>query len=271
MKVFAVIGDPIDHSLSPTMHNWIFNILELDAEYKKIKVNINELPKIIQQMKEKKIDGINVTIPYKKNIMHYLDDVNTRAKSIGAVNCLISADSKIIGNNTDWYGFTMSMKKNNIDLSNKEIVVLGAGGAAKSIIFSLKQMGVKKIDILNRTLENALPLQNDYISVYNMPEAARVIKPTSIIINTTSVGMHNNESPIDYKLINQNQIIIDIIYTPLQSRLLQLGEKIGAFTLNGLDMFINQGLASLDLWFGSSISTQVNLSDLKRYLKSQLC
>ena len=104
-----------------------------------------------------------------------------------------------------------------------------------------------------------------------MDNAEEIIKNDSIIINTTSVGMQSSQSPVDFGLIHKNQILIDIIYAPLETSILKFGNKIGAFTLNGLDMFINQGLASLDLWFGSSISKQVNLSDLKRYLKSQLC
>tara|TARA_Y100000590_G_scaffold31288_1_gene34616 strand:- start:1628 stop:2443 length:816 start_codon:yes stop_codon:yes gene_type:complete len=271
MKNFAVIGNPISQSLSPLMHNWIFNTLGLDAKYTKIQVSNNDVFKIIQQIKEEKWNGINVTIPYKKSIIQYLDSINTRAESIGSVNCIMKVDSKIIGNNTDWYGFIMLMKQNDIDLNNKSVVVLGAGGAAKAIIFSLIQMGIKKIDVLNRTIKKALELQNNYIFAHELDNAEKIIQNNSVIINTTSVGMCNNESPINYDLIHKDQIIIDIIYTPLRSKLLQFGETAGALTINGLDMFINQGLASLDLWFGSSISTQVNFSDIKRYLKSQLC
>ena len=141
----------------------------------------------------------------------------------------------------------------------------------KTKVFSNIEESIKKIDVLNRTIKKALEFQNNHIFAYELDNAENIIQNNSIIINTTSVGMYNNESPIGYDLIHKDQIIIDIIYTPLQSKLLQFGEKAGALTINGLDMFINQGIASLDLWFGSSISTQVNFSDIKRYLKSQLC
>ena len=271
MKHFAVIGDPIEHSMSPTMHRWIFDYLGMDAKYEKIKATINELPKIIQKMKNGDLDGINITIPLKEAVLTFLDEINTRAKSIGAVNCIMIADSKIIGNNTDWYGFSMALKSNNINLLDKEVIILGAGGSAKSILYALKCIGVKKIFLLNRTIEKAKLLQDNCISAHPLEDANEVIKTDSIIINTTSVGMQNKQSPINIKLITKNQILFDIIYSPLETSLLQCGKKRGALIVNGLDMFIYQGMASLDLWFGSSISTQVNFPKLKTYLESKLC
>ena len=116
MKHFAVIGSPVEHSLSPAMHQWVFDSLKLDAKYEKIKVSKNELPQIIKKMKNGGLDGVNITIPYKEKMIEHLDEVNQRAKSIGAVNCILKSGSKIIGNNTDWYGFSMSLKNNNINL-----------------------------------------------------------------------------------------------------------------------------------------------------------
>ena len=271
MKHFAVIGNPVDHSLSPAMHQWVFDSLNIDAEYKKIKLEENELPQIIQKVQNSELDGINITIPYKETIMEYLDDINERAMSIGAVNCILRSGSKIVGNNTDWYGFTMAMKKNDIDLQGRELIIIGAGGSAKSILYALKQMGVHKIFLLNRSIKKAQTLQNNYIIAHCLRDAKDIIKTDSIIINATSVGMQNNQSPVDFGLIHKNQIIIDIIYTPLETSILRFGQKIGALTVNGLDMFIHQGLASLDLWFGSSVSKQVNLPKLKTYLESELC
>ena len=117
MKHFAVIGNPVDHSLSPAMHQWIFDSLGIDAEYNKIKVEENELPKIIKKMNNGGLDGINITIPHKETVITYIDKINPRAKSIGAVNCIMKSDSGIIGNNTDWYGFSMLLKNNRVDIS----------------------------------------------------------------------------------------------------------------------------------------------------------
>ena len=132
-------------------------------------------------------------------------------------------------------------------------------------------MGVKKIFLLNRSINKAQMLQDDCIIAHHLDAAENIIKTNSIIINATSVGLQSSQTPIDFGLIHKNQILIDIIYTPLKTSILKLGHKIGAFTINGLDMFIHQGLASLDLWFGSSISRQVNFPKLKTYLESELC
>ena len=217
------------------------------------------------------MEGFNVTIPYKENIMEFLDEINPRAESIASVNCIIKSKSRIIGNNTDWYGFSVAMNTNQIDVSGKEIILLGAGGTGKSILYSLKQLGAIKIYLLNRTLKKAIELQDQNIIPYSLENAESVIKNDSIIINTTPVGMQSNQSPIDLGLIHKNQILIDVIYNPLETALLKLGNKIGAKTLNGLDMFIHQGLASLDLWFGESLSKQVNFTQLKTYLETKLC
>ena len=271
MKHFAVIGSPVDHSLSPAMHQWVFDSLKLDAKYEKIKVSNNELPKIIKKMQNGELDGVNITIPYKEMIIEHLDEVNQRAKSIGAVNCILKSGSKIIGNNTDWYGFSMVLKNNDINPIGREVIVLGAGGSAKSILYALRHMGVQKILLLNRSIKRAQVFHDECILAFCLDDADNIIKTDSIIINTTSVGMQSSQSPIDFGLIHKNQILIDIIYTPLKTGILEFGQKIGAITVNGLDMFIHQGLASLDLWFGSSVSTQVNFPKLKTYLESHLC
>ena len=271
MKHFCVIGNPIQHSLSPVMHKWVFESLKIDAKYEKIKLEQKELPKIIQKMRSGDLDGINITIPLKEAVLTFLDEINPRAKSIGAVNCIMISNSKVIGNNTDWYGFSMALKKNNINTLNREVIILGAGGSARSILYALKRIGVQKMFLLNRTIEKAKKLQDNSIFVHPLHDAKQIIKTDSIIINTTSVGMQNKQSPINFDLINKNQILFDIIYSPLETSLLQCGKKRGALTINGLDMFIYQGMASLDLWFGSSISTQVNFPKLKAYLESHLC
>ena len=271
MKKFAVIGNPIKHSLSPALHNWVFKSLGIDAEYEKKRIFQNELAGMIRDLDCGKLHGINVTIPHKENIMQHLHDINPHAKSIGAVNVIMKSGNKLVGNNTDWYGFTMALKKNGVDPSGKEVIVLGAGGAARSIIFSLKQSGIKKIVLLNRTLQKAEKLQDEIVFPSSLEDSVMVIKNDSVIINTTSVGMQSSQSPLDLGLLHENQILIDVIYTPLETAFLKFGKKIGAKTLNGLDMFIYQALASLDLWFGEDISKKVNFTHLKTYLENKLC
>ena len=169
------------------------------------------------------------------------------------------------------FGFSQAVNINKIDITGREVIVLGAGGTGKSILFSLKQLGAKQIIILNRTLHKAKELEDDIVISYSLDQNENVIKNDSIIINTTPVGMQTNQTPFDLGLLHQNQTLIDVIYTPLETAFLKLGNKIGAKTLNGLDMFIYQGLASMDLWFGESVSKQVNFTQIKSYLETNLC
>ena len=139
MKQFAVIGNPIEHSLSPDLHNYVYKLLSINALYKKKKVFHSELSQIMDDLRTGELNGVNVTIPHKENVIEYLDEINPRAKTIGAVNVIHKNGDKLFGNNTDWFGFTSALKKNGIKVSGKEVIVLGAGGTSKSIIFSLKQ------------------------------------------------------------------------------------------------------------------------------------
>ena len=271
MKKFAVIGNPILHSLSPAMHNWIFEKLKINAEYIKINIEPNQIPVVLNKIRTKELNGINVTLPYKQNIIEYLDDINIRASKMGTVNCIFELDSKLIGFNTDWYGFSKAIENNSIHFKNEKIILIGAGGTTKSIIFALKQLGVKKIFLFNRTLKNAKLLEDDIVMSYQIDCLNKFIDKYTIIINTTPLGMNEKDQLFDLNLLTKNHIIMDVIYTPLETSFLRQGNKIGATTINGLDMFMYQGLASLDLWFGEAISKSVNFEQLKTYLKTKLC
>ena len=271
MKKFAVIGNPVAHSLSPILHRFIFKQLGLKAIYEKIHVLDSELESIVNKIRNSELDGLNITIPYKSKIMRYLDQVNPRAKAIGAVNIVMVQNKTVIGNNTDWYGFTLALMKNKVNLSQKKIVIIGAGGVSCAVIFALKQIGVAKIHIFNRTFEKIAHLCDEVIYPHKIDELENIIQEDSIIINCTSVGMNSFDSPVDATLLNKNQTVIDTIYTPLKTKLILNSEDIGASTMTGLDMFIYQGLASLDLWLGESISNKVNFDDLKHHIESDLC
>lgn len=271
MKKFIVIGDPIENSLSPLLHNWVFQNLNFDASYDKIQVAESELSEYMNKIRSGELTGSNITIPYKSEIMQYVDVVNPRAKLIGAINHLMENNGKIIGNNTDWYGFVLALKKNNIDVNQKEVILLGAGGVSKGIIFALIQQGVSKVHLFNRTFEKISQLCDERIHPYKLRDLQNIIQNDSIVVNCTSVGMNTYDSLIDTGLLSKNQTIIDSIYTPLKTKLILDGESIGASTLAGLDMFIYQALASQDLWFGETISDKVNVNNLKRYIESNLC
>lgn len=266
MKYFAVIGDPIKHSLSPQLHEFVYDCLNIDASYTKIHVIQSELVYYVNQIRKGKLDGINVTIPHKTDILKYVDEVNPRAEAIGVANVVMLKNDKVIGNNTDWYGFVLALKKNKIDVCGKDVILLGAGGVSKAIIFALKQQGVSKIHLFNRTFKKISQLCDKIIHPHKIENLINCISKDSIIINCTSVGMNSDNLPLDSMLLDKHQTIIDTIYTPLKTKLVRDAENMGACTMTGLDMFIYQALASIDLWFGESISEKVDFRRLKKYL-----
>ena len=270
MKKFIVIGDPIKHSLSPYLNNWIFKKFNISAKYSKVCCDKTDLPKIFNQIKDDSINGINITIPYKELVLDFIDEINPRAQSIGAVNCIKKNNDKLIGYNTDWYGFSQLLVINKIDVLNKEIIIIGAGGVSRAILFSLIQMGVSNIKVFNRTILKGKNLENEIIKSFSLDDINNYIKQDSIIINCTSIGMNHDESPLLKELINNKQIIIDTIYNPYKTRLLKIGDIIGAKTINGLDMFIFQAVASLELWLNESINERLNFKEIKKYLKEML-
>ena len=270
MKHFTIIGNPVEHSMSPIMHSWIFQKTGIDAKYTKTHSTSDDLSTVIELMNSGELDGMNVTIPHKETVMEFLDEINPRAESIGSVNCIMTSSGKIIGNNTDWYGFSKMLEQNKINVTGKEVIILGSGGVAKAVIFALSQLRVKKISLLNRTLSRAQKLESDIISAQLLEHADKFIKDYSILINCTSIGMDDNYSPVSESLISRNQILVDIIYKPLETRFLEIGKLKGAKTVNGLDMFIYQGIASLELWLGEPLNDRVNFDQLKKYLEEQL-
>ena len=187
MKKFLVIGNPIEHSLSPKLHNYWIKSNNIDAIYEKKKLNKDELGDIVLQIKQKKIEGINVTVPFKKTIIPFLDELTAEAESTQSVNTLYLKDNKVIGHNTDIIGFETSIKKTNFNIFNKEVLILGAGGVVPSIILALKRMKVSKIKISNRTKKNAENLKELFknIEIIEWGEVPNF----DVIINATSIGL----------------------------------------------------------------------------------
>jgi len=256
---FAVIGQPITQSLSPVLHSEIFRQIGLNATYSAIEVSENELSHMLQRVKLGEFDGLNITLPYKSSVMTFLDEINTRAKIIGAINCVFQKSKRLVGNNTDWFGFLMAIQKHNISIAGKEALVLGAGGVARSVVFALKQAGAKQIRVFSRMTNRAQILTDDIVSVYQFDLLEKFVRPNSIIVNCTPIGMTDNNSPMDEKLFSNKQIIIDTIYTPEWTQFRKFGERAGAKTVNGLDMFVLQGIQSLELWLGRRILNTLNI------------
>src|SRR5210317_1224899 len=249
MKKFLVIGNPIEHSLSPKLHNYWIKSNNIDAIYEKKKLNKDELGDVVLKIKQKKIEGINVTVPFKKTIIPFLNELTAEAESTQSVNTLYLKDNKVIGHNTDIVGFETSIKKSKFNIFNKEVLILGAGGVVPSIIFALKKMKVSKIKISNRTKEKAENLKKLFknIEIIEWGEVPNF----DVIINSTSLGLKKNDYiNLDFSLISKNSLFYDIIYNPRETNFLKTGKKRGNITLNGKLMFIYQALSAFTIWHG---------------------
>ena len=247
MKKFLVIGNPIEHSLSPELHNYWIKKNNIDAIYEKQKLNDDQLEQYISKVKDKTIDGINVTIPFKKTIIPYLDEISTEAKSTQSVNTIYQKDNKVIGHNTDIFGFKTSIEKTEYDLENKEVLILGAGGVVPSIIFSLIKMKVSKVTISNRTKEKAENLKKIYKDLEIIKWGD--ISNFDMIINATSLGLKKEDNlNFDFSSISGNKFFYDVIYNPSETNFLKIGRELGNKTLNGKLMFIYQAVSAFKIW-----------------------
>jgi len=259
-KITGVIGHPIEHSMSPPMHNNAYKQLNMDYVYVAFHVQPEDIEKLITSAKTLGIRGLNVTIPHKTTIIPYLDEIDETAKKIGAVNTIQFKDNKAKGYNTDGIGAIKSIQEYTT-LQDKNILILGAGGASKAISFTLINENINSLTIANRTKENAEQLienikkQTNFtkIQYHTINDVDEIIEDMDIIINTTPIGMyphHEVKPPIKTDNINKNHIVMDIIYNPLETQLLKQSKENGAQTINGTSMLINQGLVSFEIFTG---------------------
>ncbi len=261
-KICYLIGYPVEHSLSPVMHNSAFQKLGLDYSYEAIPVEPQCLRAFVEEtLRKPKVRGANVTIPHKVEVIKFLDEVDSLAVEIGAVNTIVNDKGVLKGFNTDGIGALRALKEVYGPLEGKKIVLLGSGGAARAIGYYLVRE-VKAMVILNRTESKALALANDLKrSIFRFPveilgaglSEARLIKElrdTDVVINTTPVGMYPNvkNSPIHKSHLNNKMMVFDIVYNPLRTKLIIEATNVGAKTLNGLSMFVYQGAEAFKLW-----------------------
>jgi len=251
-KNFGIIGDPIKHSLSPFLHNYWFKKYNIDASYSTIEIDEKDLSSVVKKIKEKSLDGINITLPYKQKIIKHIDKVVNDADLTGSVNTLfLDNNGLIIGENTDVFGLQAAyLKEIDYDLSKKALI-LGAGGVSPSVILSLQKSGVKNISIINRTKEKCLFLKKKfkYLNVLSWENLESEIKKFDIIINATSLGLKGGQDfNVNFDNSKKSMIYIDTIYNPLETRTLKFLKEKGIKTFSGLDMFIYQGQKSFYLW-----------------------
>ena len=239
MKRYGLLGAKLSHSYSSLIHNSVFNKRGIDASYELIECEKQDLEKYVSYLKEGIYSGFNVTIPYKIEIMKYLDEIEATALAIGSVNTIFVRDGKVIGTNTDYYGFLMTLKKYKVEVKNKKCFILGTGGASLAIKKALEDLGGRCIYVSRNP-------KTDMIGYKDLAEI-----DIDIMVNTTPVGMYPKvlESPVSMDIAKKAKVVIDIIFNPLQTKLL----KDASSTINGLYMLVMQAVKAEEYWLQQPI------------------
>lgn len=280
-NVFGIIGDPVEHSLSPGMHNAAFKELGLDNIYVPFQVKAENLEDAIIGAQSLGIKGFNVTIPHKTEVINYLDYLDIAAGLIGAVNTIEFGKNGAVGHNTDGIGAVMAIEEAT-SVKNKKVIILGAGGASRAIAFQLLLSGVDNLVIANRTVEKATELKTDLVEklehevrVSGLDENLTLeLQDTDILINTTPVGMYPNvdQKPVvNASMMHQDLVVNDIVYNPLKTGLLKEADKAGAKSISGIKMLMYQGVEAFKIWTGieppveifqNALMTELDLDDI---------
>jgi len=258
-KLFGLLGHPVGHSMSPLMHNDAFVALGIDNYYQAFDVAPERLEKAVVGMKALGISGFNVTIPHKVAIMEFLDEIDGEAKTIGAVNTVVNENGRFVGYNTDGQGYLDALLEDISEetLHQANVLIIGAGGAARAIVTVLSRFGTKRLVICNRTVEKAEVLakecsQKTEISTMTIADAEAALEQFDVIVNTTSVGMSPNidAKPISLEKLKEDALVSDLIYNPLETALLKEAKQRGGKTQNGVGMFVGQGALAFKKWTG---------------------
>ena len=251
-KSFAIIGDPIAHSLSPVLHNYWFNKYNIEADYSLLNINEKDIEIVIKKIRNKELSGVNVTLPYKQKIIPFVDQLINDAKSTNSVNTIFLDDTNtLVGENTDVFGLQAAYLKEISDTKNKKALVIGAGGVSPSVIFALQKSKIKNISIINRTFEKSIFLKKkfNFLTILEWGSLKQEISKFDIIINATSLGLKNgNDFEFNFDNVKDNLIYIDTIYNPIETKNIKFLKENRIKTFNGLDMFIYQGQKSFYLW-----------------------
>jgi len=269
-KLLGIFGNPVGHSLSPVMHNDWFAKYKLNCLYLAFDVLPKNLKAAVESIRTLNILGVNVTVPHKVEVMKYLDNIDSAAKSIGSVNTIVNKNNKLYGFNTDWQGFITDLKFKKIDLKNRNVLVVGAGGAAKAIIYALTKLKVKKIYLTSRTFEKAKLVAKKYknISVVDINEISEnFLKDIDCLINCSTCGMKKEDKlPFIIKGFNKKITFYDIIYnkeTPFK----KFAEKNKIKYFSGEGMLIYQGAVSFEKWTDIFPDTKKTLGLIKKFMR----
>ena len=278
MKRFALLGAPLGHSLSPALHKAIYRQLEIDdASYRTVELPEERLKSFFSGFKVGGFDGVNVTVPHKVAVIPLLDEIDTKAKLVNAVNCINRSDNKLTGYNTDLLGFAYSLRLNNVSIAGNEFAIIGAGGSAQAVGAVLAEGEAKTVSIVNRTVEHAEQLRQTILTVneavtvnlVSEEELAEQAESLDCIINATPVGMSPDvkNCPVSKDIFSENTVAFDLIYSPKQTKFLKMAEKQGAETINGLQMLVAQAVYSVEIWMGGNIVAHVDMNALVRDLE----
>ncbi len=281
VKVVGLIGHPIGHTFSPLLHNTAFELLGLDYTYLAFDVHPQYLELALRGVLALGISGANVTIPHKENIMRFLDEVAGEASLIGAVNTIVNEGERLIGYNTDAFGFVESLKLYKDELQDQIVSVIGAGGGAKAVVYGLvKFFRPKMVNIVHRNPERVESFRKYIKDMLNFNQVKTVelfsgdlgeqLAQSKLIVNATPVGMSpkEGESVIDAEeVFGDQQIVYDLIYNPLETKLLRAAKRRGARTINGLDMFIHQGAKSFEIWTNKQMPIEEIRSTIAEKMK----
>ena len=270
-ELYGVIGNPVQHSLSPVIHNGAFKRLGWNADY--LAFEVKNVEEAVRGIRGLGVRGVSVTIPFKTQVVPLLDKIEGLAKKIGAVNTIVNRRGRLIGYNTDCDGAIEALEEK-MDLRGKRVVLLGAGGAARGIGFGLRERGYP-LTVVTRSKERGQALSKDlgcdYLPVSSLVRMKAGEFEADVIINATSLGMYprDGETPIPKELLKEGMMVMDIVYQPLQTKLLREAKEKGCVTVDGLETLIRQGMAQFEIWTGRTLEIEQVKKDLRRALKRE--
>jgi shikimate dehydrogenase len=266
-QLYGIIGNPVRHSLSPIIHNGAFRRMGLNAVY--LAFEVKDLKEAIDGIRGLGIRGVSVTIPFKTQVIPFLDEVEVVAEKIKAVNTIVNEGGRLVGYNTDWRGALEALEEK-VDLMGKKVLLLGAGGAARAIGFGLKEKSCEVI-VSNRSPDKAKELAKDLGFIHQPLTSISELK-MDVTINATSAGMspHDAESPLPKKNLKEGMVLMDIVYWPLRTKLLQEAEGRGCRTIDGLEMLARQGAGQFEIWTGRKPEINQIKEDLRRVLEKEI-
>jgi shikimate dehydrogenase len=272
-RIYGIFGYPVEHSFSPLMHNAAFSALKINARYMAFTVKPEHVRKALDGIRVMNIAGINVTVPHKSSVIPYLDEVTPLAQKIGAVNTILNTNGYLTGTNTDVSGFIRSLSALNFSPKNTTVALLGAGGSARAVLAGLADAGASRILIHNRNAERAESLVTEFSQHFPKTQLAAVSLQTvkqsnlDLLVNTTTVGMKYDSSPLDLSQCGIIKHVIDIIYSPAKTRLLREAEELGIPSVNGSGMLLSQGCEAFTFWTGKTAPENVMREQLLKLLE----